>query len=159
MKKLHIWKGSDIGHGKRGGVLTIGSHEIKVGQEVPVSLLSAEALKSLRKKESIVDEDPESSEKDIVDPGIQKVKEATTVLNRAKKAVTASNKTLKAAKKAVKDQQAIYDKTPDEPEATKVEVEEALQALKSDLETAEAVSDADKKVVEKAKEALAKIDG
>ena len=40
MSKVQVWRGNDIGHGKKGGVLTIGGHEIKVGQAVPVNLLS-----------------------------------------------------------------------------------------------------------------------
>ena len=161
MNKIPTWMGSDIGHGKRGGVLNVGGHDIKVGQKVPVDLLSDKAVKSLRDKGSIVDEDPEnieSSSEDNKDPVNPAVKEAKSILSKAKKDVTASNKALKSAKKAVDQQQVVFDKTPDEPEATKVEVEEALQALKSDLEIAEATANANKVAVEQAKQTLADIE-
>ncbi len=149
MKKLPIWKGNDIGHGSRGGVLTVGSHEVKVGQEVPIDLLSKAAVKSLRDKNAIVDEAPvdeksalESAEKLLA---AEAIKTAKATLKEAKSLV-------KDGKKSVKDQQKVYDSVPDEPEAAKVEVEEALNALKSELETAEAN-------VEAATQALADLDG
>lgn len=149
MKKIAIWKGNDIGHGSRGGVLTVGSREIKIGQEVPVELLSKSAVKSLRDKKAIVYEAPgdefsssKSSENVIVSEAI---KTAKSNLKEAKALVTAT-------KKSVKEQQKVYDSVPDEPEAAKIEVEEALQALNSELETAEAN-------VEAANQALADLNG
>lgn len=149
MKKLPIWKGSDIGHGSRGGVLTVGSHEVKVGQEVPIDLLSKSAVKSLRDKKAIVDEAP-ADEKSSSESAEKLA--AALAIKIAKLDLKEAKSLVKAGKKSVKDQQKVYDSVPDEPEAAKVEVEEALQALKSELETAEAN-------VEAATQTLAGLDG
>lgn len=135
MKKLPIWKGNDIGHGSRGGVLTVGSHEIKVGQEVPIDLLSESAVKSLRDKKAIVDEAPDDEKSSS--ESAEKLA-AALAIKIAKLALKEAKSLVKAGKKSVKDQQKVYDSVPDEPEAAKVEVEEAVNALKSELETAEA---------------------
>ena len=149
MKKIPIWKGNDIGHGARGGVLTVGSHEIKVGQEVPINLLSKSAVKSLRDKKAIVDEaladKKSSSESDENLLAAEAIKTAKAALKEAKSLV-------KSGKKSVEEQQKVYDAVPDEPKSAKIEVEEALQALKSELETAEAG-------VEVATQALEKLNG
>lgn len=153
MKKVPVWKGNDIGHGAKGGVLCVGSHDIKIGQQVPIELLSEKAIKSLRDKGAIVDEVLDD-QKPAPNPAIDAVKAAKTNLKESKKLVIASNNALKKAVKSAEKQQDVFDNTPDDPSATKTEVKEALQALKSDVEKAQAEVDAVNARVDDAETAL-----
>lgn len=165
MKKVPVWKGNDIGHGSRGGVLSVGAHDIKVGQEVPVNLLSKEAVKSLRDKGAIVDDVPDDQkEGSKADQStVEKagatlaVKEAKTNLKEAKKLVTVSKKTAAEAEKSVKNQQAVLDKMADGDEG-KNKAEDVLQEFMSGVETSKANFEAAEKAVEDAETALENAD-
>lgn len=166
MKKVPVWKGSDIGHGSRGGVLSVGAHDIKIGQEVPISLLSKEAVKSLRDKGAIVDDvpdkqkeapkEPESTET-VNDAGLANakklVKAKKAMLTTVKKSASASKNTLVSAEKAVKNQQIILDKMADGDES-KNKTEDVLQELMSGVETSQANLKHAEVVVEQAESAL-----
>lgn len=139
MNKVPVWRGNDIGHGRKGGVLSIGSHEIKIGQEVPVDLLSSDAIKTFKNKGAIVYETPEvedDSEELLLAKDL--VKSTGSVLTAAKKALTESNKHLKQAKINIVDQQKVLDNLPDDNEEANIQAEEFLVELNSILtETSE----------------------
>lgn len=48
MNTFLVWNGSDIGHGQRGGTITIGSRTFCVGQQIPVDIINPESLKTLK---------------------------------------------------------------------------------------------------------------
>lgn len=156
MKKVPVWKGNDIGHGTRGGVLCIGAHEIEVGQEVPINLLSESAVESLRKKEAIVDDVPDLQKAapkklgltDEQSEAMKIVKDAKSELAKAKKTVTASKKVVTAAEKSVKKQQDVLGEMADGEEKDKAE--DVLQELLSGVETSKANFEAAEKAVEEA---------
>lgn len=159
-EKVPVWKGSDIGHGKRGGVLSVGAHDIEVGQKVPIELLSESAVKSLRDKGAIVDDVPDDQKgapkkaelTDEQSEAVQIVKDAKSELAKAKKAVTASKKAVTATEKSAKKQQVVLGKMADGEEKDKAE--DVLQELLSGVETSKANSEAAVKTVEDAEEAL-----
>ena len=155
MKKVPVWRGNDIGPGTRGGVLSVGAHEIKIGQEVPINLLSEEAVKSLRDKKAIVDEVlvDKNQQDDAQSEASEIVKGAKSALAKAKKLVTKSKKTATEAEKSVKKQQEVFDKMADDDEG-KNKAEDVLQELMSGLETSKANSEAAVKAVEEAESAL-----
>ena len=155
MKKVPVWRGNDIGHGTRGGVLSVGAHEIKIGQEVPINLLSEEAVKSLRDKKAIVDEVlvDKNQQDDAQSEASEIVKDAKSALAKAKKLVTKSKKTATEAEKSVKKQQEVFDKMADDDEG-KNKAEDVLQELMSGEETSQANFEATVKAVEEADLAL-----
>ena len=155
MKKVPVWRGNDIGHGTRGGVLSVGAHEIKIGQEVPINLLSEEAVKSLRDKKAIVDEVlvDKNQQDDAQSEASEIVKGAKSALAKAKKLVTKSKKTATEAEKSVKKQQEVFDKMADDDEG-KNKAEDVLQELMSGEETSQANFEATVKAVEEADLAL-----
>ena len=128
MKKVPIWRGNDIGHGIKGGVLVIGSHEIKPGEIVPVNLLSAAAIKVFKSKGAIVDESPESESDEDNKLLLAEELFASTKSNlaSAKKLLTESNKNLKQAKTNVTDQQKVIDNLPTDEEEAQIQAEESL---------------------------------
>lgn len=161
MKKVPVWKGNDIGHGIRGGVLSVGAHEIKVGQEVPIDLLAKDAVKSLRDKGAIVDDVPDNQKEapkkaELNDEGseaMQIVKDAKSELAKAKKLVAASKKAVTAAEKSAEKQKDVLGKMADGDEGRN-KAEDVLQEFMSGVETSQANSEAAVKAVEDAEEAL-----
>lgn len=162
MNKVPVWRGNDIGHGRKGGVLAIGSHEIKVGQEVPVNILSASAIKALKNKGAIVYETPEveSDDKELL-VAKELVKSAGSNFTTTKKALTESNKGAKQAKTNVIAQQNIIDNLPEDNEEGRVQAEESLIELNRILtlvleenEALKLTKDNAEKASEEAKKAL-----
>jgi hypothetical protein len=129
MNKIPVWRGNDIGHGKKGGVLSVGSHEIKIGKEVPINLLSDSAIKTLKAKGAIVMEAPEVESDDELLTAKELVKSTGSALTAAKKALTESNKYLKQAKTNVTDQQKVIDNLPESEEEAHIQAEESLIEL------------------------------
>jgi len=129
MNKIPVWRGNDIGHGRKGGVLSIGSHEIKIGQEVPVNLLDTAAIKAFKKKGAIVYEAPEVESNDELLTAKELVKSTGSVLTEVKKSLTESNKILKQAKTNIVDQQKVLDNLPEDNEEARIQAEESLVEL------------------------------
>lgn len=139
MNKIKIWKGADIGHGKRGGVLSISGRDIKLDQEVPVNLLSKSALKSFIEKGCIVDKDvDDTEEKEEINPLLtdakKLVKTTKSSLTKAKKELTSSAEKLKTANDSFNSQQKIIDDLPEGEEEGKIQAEESLGELKDILD-------------------------
>jgi len=162
MNKVPVWRGNDIGHGRKGGVLSIGGHEIKVGQEVPVNLLSASAIKTFKDKGAIVNETPEvESDDDELLAAQELVKSTSSDLKAAKKSLTASTKSTTQAKTNVISQQKIIDNLPEDSKEGRVQAEESLIELNGILTSASEQNEAFKlakdnaeKASKEAKEAL-----
>ncbi len=162
MNKVPVWRGNDIGHGRKGGVLSIGSHEIKVGQEVPVNLLSASAIKVFKNKGAIVYETPKVEFDDTQLLTAEKlVKSTDSEFLSAKKLLTESNKGVKQAKANVTAQQKIIDNLPEGNEDALIEAEESLLELNNILtefselnENHKLAKDNAEKALKAAKEAL-----
>ena len=162
MNKVPVWRGNDIGHGRKGGVLSIGSHEIKVGQEVPVNLLSASAIKKFKKKNAIVYETPKVESDDGQLLAVKElVKSTDSEFLSAKKLLIESNKGVKQAKANVTAQQKIIDNLPEGNEDALIEAEESLLELNNILtefselnENHKLAKDNAEKALKEAKEAL-----
>ena len=165
MSKVQVWRGNDIGHGKKGGVLTIGGHEIKVGQAVPVNLLSTSAINTFKKKGAIVYESTKVGSDDEELLAAKKlVESAISNLTTAKKLLTESNKEFKQAKTNVIDQQKIIDNLPEGNEEGQLQAEESLIELNGILrsasdenETLKLAKDNAEKASIEAKEALSAV--
>lgn len=139
MSNIQIWMGGNIGHGRFGGVLSVAGHDIKVGDEVPVNLLSKSALKSFREKGSIVDKDVGKTDKKedpnpLLTNAKKLVKTTNTAIAKAKKELTSSGKKLKTAENSVIAQQKIIKDLPEGEEEGKIQAEESLGELKDILD-------------------------
>ena len=162
MNKVPVWRGNDIGHGRKGGVLSIGSHEIKVGKEVPVNLLSASAIKVFKNKGAIVYETLEVESYDDKLLAVQELVKSTSLdLKAAKKSLTASNKGVTQAETNIISQQKIIDSLPNDNVEGRVQAEESLIELNGILTSASEENEALKlakdnaeKASNEAKEAL-----
>lgn len=93
MNKVPVWKGNDLGYGKRGGVLHVGAHVVGVGEKVPGSLGESE-MESLRDKKAIVDD---YTDKDKSDDAA--AKESKRLKDKSKALRTEAPATLKDEKK------------------------------------------------------------
>ncbi len=130
MNKVPVWRGNDSGHGKKGGVLSLGGHEIKIGQEVPINVLSASAIKIFKDKGAIVMESSEvESDDDELLAAKELVKSTSSDLTAAKKSLTESNRAAKQAKANVTAQQNIIDNLPEGNEEGSVQAKESLVEL------------------------------
>lgn len=154
MNKVPVWRGNDIGHGRKGGVLSIGGHEIKVGQEVPVNLLSASAIKKFKKKNAIVYETPkvESDDGQLL-AAKELVKSTSSYFTAAKKSLTASNKGITQAETNVIAQQKIIDNLPEGNKEGRVQAEESLIELNGILTSASEENEALKLAKDNAEQA------
>ena len=154
MNKVPVWRGNDIGHGRKGGVLTIGSHEIKIGEEVPVNLLSADAIKALKMKGAIVHEahEVESDNYEALLAATELVKSTGSVFTEVKKSITESNKVLKQAKINIVDQQKVLDNLPEDNEEARIQAEESLVELNGILTEASEKNEDFKLAKEKAEQ-------
>ena len=154
-KKILVWRGNDIGHGQRGGVVHCGGHKIRMGTEVPKGLLSEEALKAFLAKKCIVEESVADDKKAVE----VKPKKAN---KKSDKKTAAHLKKLQDALKHQRDllfaQQNIIDDLAIDDEEARIQATETLVELQSLVEQAMIAESDAQQVYDDAAKALAAAD-